>query len=118
MTQAVFWLQLDADLPRDRLPDHHAVRAGIDEAQTENLARFADEMDRNLRPINLRRTIERRRRNLVTRVAQLASSCVRSIRNLRVTSNPKDNVNCAISVHSGFLVPAAPSFCEAGPPVG
>ena len=52
-----------------------------------------------------------------SRVAQLASSCVRSIRNLRVTSNSKTSVNCAISVHSGFPVPAAPSFCEAGPPV-
>ena len=50
-----------------------------------------------------------------SRVAQLASSCVRSIRNLRGTSNPKNSVNFAISVHSGFLVPAALSFCEAGP---
>lgn len=31
-------------------------------------------------------------------------------------SNPKTNVNSAISVHSEFPAPAAPSFCEAGHP--
>ncbi len=50
------------------------------------------------------------------RVAQLASSCVRSIRNLRVTFNGPNGLNLGSSVHSKFLVPAAPSFCEAGPP--
>ena len=53
---------------------------------------------------------------VLTRVAQLASSCVRSIRNLRVTPNPKTSVNCTISVHSEFPVPTAPSFCVFGPP--
>ena len=51
-----------------------------------------------------------------SRVAQLASSCVRSIRNLRVTFNDPNGLNLGSSVHSKFLVPAAPSFCEARPP--
>ncbi len=53
---------------------------------------------------------------LCRRVAQLASSCVRSIRNLRLTFNCPNRLNLGIRVHSKFLVPAAPSFCEAGPP--
>ena len=51
-----------------------------------------------------------------SRVAQLAASCVSSIRNLRLTFNCPNDLNLGMSVHSKFLVPAAPSFCEAGPP--
>ena len=32
--------------------------------------------------------------------------------------NQQTRFNFGISVYSGFLVPAAPSFCEAGPPAG
>ena len=47
----------------------------------------------------------------------LASSCVLSIRNTELVLNQPTSVNNEISVHSGFLVPTAPSFCEARPPV-
>ena len=53
-----------------------------------------------------------------SRVAQLASSCVRSIRKSELALNQQTRFNIGISVCSGFLVPAAPSFCEAGPPAG
>ena len=43
-----------------------------------------------------------------SREAQLASICVSSIRNLRLTFNGPNGFNFGISIHSKFLVPAAP----------
>ena len=64
----------------------------------------------------VRRRLWRWVRRDASRVAQLASSCVCSIRNLHVTSNPKGNVNCAISFNSRFRVPSSPRLMQAGPP--
>lgn len=49
-------------------------------------------------------------------MGQLALSCVHSIRKLRLTFNDPNGLNFGISLHSTFLVPAAPNFCEVGPP--
>ena len=63
------------------------------------------------------RELASRRDLFWTRVARHQRCRVRSIRNTELAFNQPTSVNNEISIHSGFLVPAAPSFCEARPPV-
>ena len=67
------------------------------------------------KPLSKAEILERIRSDQ-TWVAQLASSCVRSIGNLELTLNPKQKACLGIRADSKFPMPAAHRFFEPVPP--